>query len=56
MDYLHTLAVYLDPECVYFGNSLLALPRFLTSNIKSFQTQQDERRSYWLNASNLLHI
>lgn len=35
-------AVYLDPECVIFGNSLLALRDFLKNHQIAFQSQQDE--------------
>lgn len=35
-------SVYLDPECVIFGNSLLALRDFLQQHQIAFQTQQDE--------------
>ena len=35
-------SVYLDPECVIFGNSLLALRDFLKRHQIAFQAQQDE--------------
>lgn len=35
-------SVYLDPECVIFGNSLLALRDFLNCHQIAFQAQQDE--------------
>lgn len=35
-------SVYLDPECVIFGNSLLALRDFLRQHQIEFQSQQDE--------------
>lgn len=35
-------SVYLDPECVIFGNSLLALRDFLKNHQIAFQSQQDE--------------
>ena len=35
-------SVYLDPECVIFGNSLLALRDFLRHHQISFQAEQDE--------------
>ena len=35
-------SVYLDPECVIFGNSLLALRAFLQQHQIAFQSQQDE--------------
>ncbi|QPB43313.1 Tat proofreading chaperone DmsD [Rodentibacter haemolyticus] len=35
-------SVYLDPECVIFGNSLLALRDFLRRHQITFQAQQDE--------------
>lgn len=35
-------SVYLDPECVIFGNSLLALRDFLRQHQIAFQAQQDE--------------
>ncbi|BFU61140.1 MULTISPECIES: Tat proofreading chaperone DmsD [Rodentibacter] len=35
-------SVYLDPECVIFGNSLLALRDFLRRHQIIFQAQQDE--------------
>ncbi|WP_114908279.1 Tat proofreading chaperone DmsD [Haemophilus haemolyticus] len=35
-------SVYLDPECVIFGNSLLALRDFLKHHQIAFQAQQDE--------------
>lgn len=35
-------SVYLDPECVIFGNSLLALRDFLKSHQIAFQSQHDE--------------
>lgn len=35
-------SVYLDPECVIFGNSLLALRDFLRQHQIEFQAQQDE--------------
>lgn len=35
-------SVYLDPECVIFGHSLLALRDFLKRHQIAFQSQQDE--------------
>ena len=35
-------SVYLDPECVIFGNSLLALRDFLKNHQIAFQSKQDE--------------
>ena len=35
-------SVYLDPECVIFGNSLLALRDFLKRHQIAFRAQQDE--------------
>lgn len=35
-------SVYLDPECVIFGSSLLALRAFLQQHQIAFQSQQDE--------------
>ena len=35
-------SVYLDPECVIFGHSLLALRAFLKRHQIAFQSQQDE--------------